>query len=171
MPGYLMVYDTGKAINEVHSTRLNFPGPAWPVSAGAILRDSRGARGVSPTRAFPGIGSLAVFPPGGIPPLHRPGPFIAVAYPLLAHSRLGCSPECGLNAAYHTTSCAYRSNTNQRPGKKSGGFPAFRPSLPLSLFCSPVSAAPSPALETVAPRCPGIPYAHTFRQYSIQEKD
>jgi hypothetical protein len=165
------VDDTKLIFNKGHRSRSSVIRPALPLSAGAILQDSRGAPGFNPTRAFAGIGSLAVFLSGGAPPPPRHGPFIAVAYPPPAHSRLGCSPKCGLNAAYHTTSCRYRSNTNQCLDKKSGGRPGFRPTVPLNLSCSPVSAALPPVPETAARRWPGVSCNHNFPQRSIQEKD
>lgn len=96
---------------------------------------------------------------------------MGVAYPLLAHSRLGCSPEFAFHAAYHTTSCKFRSKTNQCPDKKSGGHPAFRPAVPLPRPSSPAPAAPAPVREGVAPRSWGISYDHGFPNRSIPEKD
>jgi hypothetical protein len=156
-------------LNEGHRIRFSITHPALPVSAGPKLRGSHGAMGFSRTRAMAGIGPHA----GSLcaPQPRRDGPFIGVAYSLFAHSRLGCSPKIGFNAAYHTTSCRFRSNTNLGLDKKSRGLPASRPAVPQTPACSPVSAGPSPVREAVAPRCSGISYAHGFPNPLIHEKD
>ena len=50
-----------------------------------------------------------------------------MAYPLLARSRLGCSPNLSFDRAYHTTSCKSRRNTNRCHEKKLRGLPASSP--------------------------------------------
>lgn len=91
------------------------------------------------TRAFPENGCLAIFPPGGAPLPKLDWPSLGVAYPLLAKSRLGCSPNLGWYAAYHTTTCKSRRNTNQCLDEKSRGLPASRPAAP---FICPVAQPP-----------------------------
>jgi len=79
------------------------------------------------TGAFPKNGSLAIFPPGCGPQPHLDWPFIAVAYYLLAISRLGCSPKLGFDATYHTTFYKFQGKTNPFLDKKSRRFPASSP--------------------------------------------
>jgi hypothetical protein len=158
-------------INEDHGTRFSITHPALPASPGSNLRASPGATGFRRTRAFAGMGWRAVPLPGFAPPPRREGPSFGVAYPLRTHSRLGCSPKFAFLAAYHTTSCEFRRNTNQCPDKKSGGLTASRSPLPLDLSCSPSSAAVSPGREAVATRSPGSSYSYGFPNRSNQEKD
>lgn len=114
-------------INHIAVPRSHSPRPAWLSSEGPHLPGSRGAMGGGRTRAFAEKGSRVILPPGGAPPPPLDGPSIIVAYPLLANSRLGCSPNLGWYALYHTTSCQSRRNTNQGLDKKSGGLPASPP--------------------------------------------
>lgn len=102
--------------------------PALPVSPDPYPQGSRESAALNWTRAFPGNGSRGFRPGAPAPRLDRA--FLLVAYPPLEKSRLGCSPNGGLNAAYHTTSCRYRENTNQCLDKKSG-----RPPIPAPARC------------------------------------
>lgn len=117
---------------------------ASPVCARPPLAGSPRARGLTSTRAFPGSGRLVRLPPTGAPPRSLRRPFLRVAYPLLANSRLECSPNSGFLTAYHITSCKPRSKTNQRLDKKSRGLPLSGQSARISLPCSPVTATLSP---------------------------
>jgi hypothetical protein len=121
------VDDTREIINHIAVPRSHPPRPPWLLSEELHLPGSRGAMGWGRTRAFAQKGSRAILPPGGAPPPPVDGPSIIVAYPLLANSRLGCSPNLGWYALYHTTSCQSRRNTNQGLDKKSGGLPASPP--------------------------------------------
>ena len=132
-----------------------------PVSAEPYLRGSRGAIGVSRTRACPGIGAPAIFPGGCGPKPSLDGSSACVAYSLLAFSRLGYSPNLVFDRAYHTTSCKSRGNTNQCLDKKSRGLP-----LP-----SPVtkSGCPCPIIHPIAQCPPRFPRAGKQRHITAQE--
>lgn len=175
------MHGTQRVIRQGRPPRPSSHCPVLPVSPSPNLRGSRGAMRLSPTRAFPGSASRAVSPPGGAPQPNLNRPSIGVAYPLLAHSRLGFSPNLGLDTAYHTTSCGFRRKTKRCPEKKSekeikwasrfpsggGGWPGLR----LHLSRSPAGTGRTPSWGAATPHGPGTPYPCGSYSRSIPKKE
>jgi len=115
--------------------------------------------------------AMVVFPPVCRSASHPDFPLAPVAYPVLARSRLGYSPNWGFDAAYHTTSCKYRRYTNQFRGKNTGGLPASRPPAPLPSTCSPVTLAAFPDLDSGVRHFLGGPENSGFHDCSNPYKD
>ncbi len=171
------MYGTQEAIRQGRYPRSPSTRPARPVPGGPYLWDSRWAMDFSRTRTFPGNGSSAFPSPGDPPQPNLDYPFLPVAYCLLAHSRLGYSPKVGLDAAYHTTSCKSRSNTNVMCGQKIKRSPPFRSGRMVrtgarpNLSWRPSATAPSQSCRRGALRRSGIFYPHGFHNRSISHED
>src|SRR5208283_5066469 len=104
---------TLEVISQSDISRSFFARPAFLPPAPPNQGGFRGAMGGNRSCVLPGNGSPAIFPSGGAPQPNPDWPFIPVAYSLLAHSRLGYSPNLGFDAAYHTTFRKFRGYTNQ----------------------------------------------------------
>ncbi len=98
--------------------------PACPVLLLSVVTCSRGAGTLRRIWALGRNASREISRPGGAPAPSLRRPSMAMAYSLRAHSRLECSPKFHSVAAYHTTSCKFRRNTNRCRDKKSPGLPA-----------------------------------------------
>jgi hypothetical protein len=112
--------------------------PTLAVSPSPNLPSCREATSLSPTRALLESASLAILPPAGAPPPYLGWPFVCVAYFLLAHSRLGFSPNLGYDTAYHTTNCIFPGNTKRCLDKN---------------FCAPPPRFPSASQVWPGLRC------------------
>jgi len=102
------------------------------------------------TCRFPGNTFLIIAFPGSAFRSFRGRAFPPVAYSSRAQSRLGYSPNGAFDRAYHTTTGKCEGKTNNGLDKKSGPFPAARPTASSAFPCASIVAQRPGGSTTVA---------------------